>query len=150
MSRSHEDSSRDGSLTRVHSREPLTRREQQILALVAAGERTRSISQQLGISQNTIKSHLTAIYRKTGSRSRVEAARHYLETSAAPSSTESHSIPAAIPPASRAPTDHSKSALLQRQIEEIEARIQQLAPAVTEAERLHEALTALRRIEESQ
>ncbi len=140
------DDSAGGYLGRVRRSDPLTRREQQILVLVAAGERTHAISQQLGISQNTVKSHLTAIYRKTGSRNRVEAVRHYLETSAEPASAP---MAAAFPSASRAPADPSRSALLQRQIEEIEARLEQLAPSVTEVERLHEALAALRRIQES-
>jgi DNA-binding CsgD family transcriptional regulator len=65
------------------SREPageqLTAREQDVLALVADGEPTSAISQRLGISENTIKSHLTSVYRKTGSRNRVQAARHYLD-----------------------------------------------------------------------
>jgi DNA-binding CsgD family transcriptional regulator len=64
---------------RTHKGEPLTRREQEVLALVANGEPTSAISQRLGISENTIKSHLTSVYRKTGSRNRVQAARHYLD-----------------------------------------------------------------------
>lgn len=149
MSRSLE-SSAGGYLSRVRRGDALTRRERQILALVASGERTHAISQQLGISQNTVKSHLTAVYRKTGSRNRVEAVRYYLETSAGPASMESREVPPAMPSPSRSPTEHARSALLQRQIEEIEARLEQLAPAVVEVDRLHEALAALRRIQESQ
>jgi DNA-binding CsgD family transcriptional regulator len=59
--------------------EGLTARELDVLALVADGEPTAAISQRLGISENTIKSHLTSVYRKSGSRNRVQAARHYLD-----------------------------------------------------------------------
>jgi DNA-binding NarL/FixJ family response regulator len=44
---------------RTHEGEQLTRREQEVFALVANGEPTSAISQRLGISENTIKSHLT-------------------------------------------------------------------------------------------
>jgi DNA-binding NarL/FixJ family response regulator len=59
--------------------EELTTRELHVLALVADGEPTSAISPRLGISENTVKSHLTSVYRKTGSRNRVQAARHYLD-----------------------------------------------------------------------
>jgi DNA-binding CsgD family transcriptional regulator len=57
----------------------LTPREIEVLALVANGEPTSAISRRLGIRENTIKTHLTHIYRKTDSRNRVEATRHYLD-----------------------------------------------------------------------
>jgi DNA-binding CsgD family transcriptional regulator len=63
----------------VRKGDPLTAREVEVLALVSAGDSTRAISRRLGISENTIKTHLTNVYRKTGSRNRVQAARHYLE-----------------------------------------------------------------------
>jgi DNA-binding CsgD family transcriptional regulator len=58
---------------------PLTARELEILSLVAAGETTSAIAEQLGISQATVKTHLTHVYRKTGARNRVQATRHYLD-----------------------------------------------------------------------
>jgi DNA-binding CsgD family transcriptional regulator len=64
---------------RVREGDPLTARELDVLALVAIGESTPAISRRLGIAQNTIKTHLTSVYRKTGSRNRVQAARHYLD-----------------------------------------------------------------------
>jgi DNA-binding CsgD family transcriptional regulator len=45
---------------------------------VAAGETTAAIARRLGIAENTVKSHLTNVYAKTGSRNRVQAARYYL------------------------------------------------------------------------
>jgi DNA-binding CsgD family transcriptional regulator len=62
----------------------LTLRELDVLALVASGESTPAISRRLGIAQNTIKTHLTSVYRKTGSRNRVQATRHYLDHYADP------------------------------------------------------------------
>jgi DNA-binding CsgD family transcriptional regulator len=72
---------------RARNGDPLTPREAQILALVATGEPTAAIGQRLGISENTVKGHLTHVYTKTGSRNRVQATRHYLDhhtTSASP------------------------------------------------------------------
>jgi DNA-binding CsgD family transcriptional regulator len=126
----------------------LTDRERQILALVAAGERTHVISARLGISQNTIKSHLTRIYKKTGSANRVQAARFYLDADRQRRSDDGRRQPTAPSMASRgvAGQDRERS-LLQRQIDAVEARIDELAPAAVEVERLHRALDALRAVE---
>jgi DNA-binding CsgD family transcriptional regulator len=67
-----------GKGRRARNGDPLTDREVQILSLVAAGERTVAISRRLGITENTVKSHLTNIYAKTASRNRVQATRYYL------------------------------------------------------------------------
>jgi two-component system NarL family response regulator len=66
----------DGS---YRAERPLTMREREILALVAAGDSTRAISEQLGIAPGTVKVHLTSIYRKLRVRNRVQAARYYVE-----------------------------------------------------------------------
>jgi DNA-binding CsgD family transcriptional regulator len=58
---------------------PLSPREIEILALVAAGEPTAAVAAALAISENTVKGHLTHVYTKTGSRNRVQATRHYLD-----------------------------------------------------------------------
>ena len=50
----------------------LTRREQQIASLAADGLSSGDISRQLFISLNTVKTHLKAVYAKTGSSSRIE------------------------------------------------------------------------------
>jgi DNA-binding CsgD family transcriptional regulator len=57
----------------------LTPRELEILALIATGEPTARISAQLGVTPSTVKTHLTNIYRKLGTRNRVQAARYYLD-----------------------------------------------------------------------
>jgi DNA-binding CsgD family transcriptional regulator len=63
---------------RARKGDPLTGREVQVLSLVAAGETTAAIGRRLGIAENTVKSHLTNIYTKTGCRNRVQATRYYL------------------------------------------------------------------------
>jgi DNA-binding CsgD family transcriptional regulator len=52
----------------------LTRREMEVLRLVAAGEPTRRIAGQLGISAETVDTHIRAGMRKLGARTRTEAA----------------------------------------------------------------------------
>ena len=51
----------------------LTRREQQVLGLLAAGEPNRAIAQSLGISENTVKNHVRALLEKLHARSRTDA-----------------------------------------------------------------------------
>lgn len=57
----------------------LTDREQTILAAVAAGKTTAAISQDLWVSEHTVKFHLTNIYRKLGVPNRAAAVRHAVE-----------------------------------------------------------------------
>lgn len=52
----------------------LTPREREILGLLAEGLSNRSIGEQLGISEGTVKAHVKAILRKLQIRSRVAAA----------------------------------------------------------------------------
>jgi DNA-binding CsgD family transcriptional regulator len=52
----------------------LTARERQVLGLVAAGEPTRRIAGQLGISRETVETHVRSGMRKLGARTRTEAA----------------------------------------------------------------------------
>ncbi|MEZ2390911.1 LuxR C-terminal-related transcriptional regulator [bacterium RCC_150] len=51
----------------------LAERELEVLQLLAAGQRNRSISAKLHISENTVKFHLRNIFRKLGVGSRTEA-----------------------------------------------------------------------------
>ncbi len=53
--------------------EPLTRREQEVLFLLAEGLTNRAIGSQLGISANTAKFHVQALLAKLGVSSRTEA-----------------------------------------------------------------------------
>jgi DNA-binding NarL/FixJ family response regulator len=57
----------------------LTRRECEVLALVADGRSNREIGQQLFISDRTVARHLTNIFYKIGVTSRTQAARYALD-----------------------------------------------------------------------
>jgi DNA-binding NarL/FixJ family response regulator len=53
---------------------PLTRRESEVLGLVAAGLTNKEIARTLFISEATAKVHVQHILRKLGARTRAEAA----------------------------------------------------------------------------
>lgn len=53
----------------------LTRQEKRIIQLVAEGARNKEIADTLNISAHTVKAHLSAIFRKTQARNRVELLR---------------------------------------------------------------------------
>jgi len=53
--------------------EELTKREREVLELLAEGLSNRSIAVQLEISEHTVKYHVNAILRKLGAQSRTEA-----------------------------------------------------------------------------
>jgi DNA-binding NarL/FixJ family response regulator len=52
----------------------LTQREREVLALVAAGEANKQIARALGITERTVKTHLTNIYAAIQVSSRTQAA----------------------------------------------------------------------------
>lgn len=53
---------------------PLTRRESDVLALIASGSSTPDVATKLNISKYTVEDHLKQIYRKLDISSRAEAA----------------------------------------------------------------------------
>ena len=53
----------------------LTPRQHQIMDLVLAGERSKNIAMDLGISRRTVENHRAAIMKKTGSKSIPALAR---------------------------------------------------------------------------
>ena len=53
--------------------DPLSAREVEVLALVAAGNRNRDIGEQLYIAEETVKVHLRHILEKVGAKDRTEA-----------------------------------------------------------------------------
>jgi LuxR family transcriptional regulator, maltose regulon positive regulatory protein len=53
--------------------EPLSEREMEVLALVAAGKRNPEIARELFIVLSTVKTHVQNIFRKLGARNRAQA-----------------------------------------------------------------------------
>ena len=51
----------------------LTPREVEVLALLAAGQANKEIARALGVSPNTVKTHLARLYEKLGVTSRTAA-----------------------------------------------------------------------------
>lgn len=69
---------RSPKITEIHALQTdnlLTRQEKRIIQLVADGCRNKEIAENLNISAHTVKAHLSAIFRKTQSRNRVELLR---------------------------------------------------------------------------
>jgi DNA-binding NarL/FixJ family response regulator len=64
----------------------LTPRETTILVAVASGQTTKTISQELWLSEHTVKFHLTNIYRKLGVSNRSAAVRYAFENDFVPAS----------------------------------------------------------------
>lgn len=52
----------------------LSERECEVLALVAAGCQNKEIAERLGITEKTVKGHLTSIFRRVGVTDRTQAA----------------------------------------------------------------------------
>jgi DNA-binding NarL/FixJ family response regulator len=55
--------------------EPLTERELEVLQWLAQGLANKQIASQLGISEHTVKFHVSAIYSKLSATNRAEAVR---------------------------------------------------------------------------
>jgi len=64
---------------RMRRKVPLTKREQEIVALVVAGKTNRDIALQLSLSEHTIKNHLFRLFRKLAVSSRSELVAHTLQ-----------------------------------------------------------------------
>lgn len=59
--------------------ERLTQREDEILQLLGKGLRNHEIGDVLGISEETVKTHVKSVFRKLGVADRVEAVREAIE-----------------------------------------------------------------------
>src|SRR5258706_374362 len=69
----------DGELTRhrdeqAPSGEHLTERQVDVLALLALGKSNKVIARELDLSEKTVKSHITAVFRVLGVINRTQAA----------------------------------------------------------------------------
>jgi DNA-binding NarL/FixJ family response regulator len=63
----------DGLAIAADSNRPLTRRQIEILRLLADGLSTQGISSELGIAVETVRNHIRALLRRLGVHSRLEA-----------------------------------------------------------------------------
>ena len=77
----------------------LTPREAEVLRLIAAGASNREIARALFVSEATVKTHVSRIFAKTGSRDRAQAVRYacahgYAEPAPPPLSTRPPLVPA--------------------------------------------------------
>jgi LuxR family transcriptional regulator, maltose regulon positive regulatory protein len=61
--------------------EPLTRRELEVLSLIAAGKRNREIADELVVTLETVKKHVSHIFDKLGAANRTEAVKQARELS---------------------------------------------------------------------
>ena len=59
--------------------EPLTERESQVLQLLARGLANKQIAAVLGISEHTVKFHVSSIYSRLGATNRAEAVRRGIQ-----------------------------------------------------------------------
>jgi NarL family two-component system response regulator YdfI len=59
--------------------EPLTAREMEVIQLMAQGLANKQIALALGISEHTVKFHLSSLYAKLGISSRTEAVKRGIE-----------------------------------------------------------------------
>jgi FixJ family two-component response regulator len=61
-------------------REPLTRREREVLELISVGSSNKNAGRELGISSRTIEDHRANIMKKLGTRNATELLRLVLDT----------------------------------------------------------------------
>ena len=67
-------SRRGGAARPAASASPLSEREEEVLAMVASGLPNKTIGRRLGISERTVKAHLTNVFARLGVADRTQAA----------------------------------------------------------------------------
>jgi DNA-binding CsgD family transcriptional regulator len=65
-------SNQDAFANRIMNELDLSPREREVLEVVRAGKSNREIARELGISEKTVRNHVSSLYRKTETRNRVE------------------------------------------------------------------------------
>jgi DNA-binding NarL/FixJ family response regulator len=69
----------DARMVTLKPKKGLTKREREIVTLVAEGYSNLNIAAQLGISEETVKAHLYGgVFNKTGCRTRTQVAVKFL------------------------------------------------------------------------
>ena len=76
--------SEHASLRSASDRAPLTARECEVARLLADGMSNKEIADQLSVSEDTVKHHLTSAFSKTGVSSRIDLALRVLNGNLAP------------------------------------------------------------------
>lgn len=61
------------SEAQIHTLDELTERERQVLGLICAGQDDQAMSDTLGLSHNTVRNHIAALYRRIGVNRRAAA-----------------------------------------------------------------------------
>ena len=64
------------SIARPAARDPLTRREREVLELIGRGMSNKRIARELGIAEKTVKTHVGHVLAKLGVTDRTQAALH--------------------------------------------------------------------------
>lgn len=80
---------------------PLTRAEREVVDLALTGRSVREISEQLVVSESTVHTHLTHVYRKLGIRGRLDLLALAVRSSEALDSSAKMTDQASKEPASR-------------------------------------------------
>ncbi|MEX2443787.1 MAG: helix-turn-helix transcriptional regulator [Alkalispirochaeta sp.] len=68
----------------AHSRHQLTRREREVTVLLLEGQSYKETAAHLGISTNTVKTHVEHIYEKAGVSSRAQLSADLMSLAKAP------------------------------------------------------------------
>ena len=71
----------------------LTKREEEVARLVAAGLSNREVSEKLGLSQHTVKNYLSGVFEELGISNRTELLLYVLSQTKPPKA-ENNQIPA--------------------------------------------------------
>ena len=53
--------------------DPISTRERQMLLMLRLGKKNQEIAAELGISENTVKTHLRSLFKKIGATNRTQA-----------------------------------------------------------------------------
>lgn len=75
---------RSAETTGARSDRVLTERELEVLVQVTRGHTNRQIARQLGISEKTVKNHLSAVFEKVGASDRTQAALYAIRVGLVP------------------------------------------------------------------